>query len=119
MISIVLFTLTMLIKPYYLMQETIFNNTIIQILKNSIMFSLRKLFKNIGAIIASSTLYIALLFTKDWVKVLNIVALIIIGGAFSTLLTHLNSLSVLESLIEKNNIKSIYKKGLQDFEEQE
>ena len=116
-VSIILFTLTLVIKPYYLMQEMIFNNSISQILKNSVMFSLRKLFKNIGAIIASSALYISLLFSSDWIKVLNIVILIIIGGAFSTLITHLNSISILESTIEKVSIKSIYKKGLKDFEE--
>lgn len=116
-VSIILFLLASLCKPYYILQKLIFNNTSIQICKNCLTFAFSKLFKSLGVFILSNIMLILLLFSVDWLRVLIIVLLIIIGGAYSSLLQYLHSLSVLETFIDKKSYPEIYHNGLNDFYE--
>ena len=52
-------------------------------------------------------------------SIIDIVIIIILGGAYSNITTHLNTLNVIESFITKQTYPTIYHKGLVDFYKKE
>lgn len=114
-ICCILFAFSILAKPYFILQKMIFNNTNIQTMKNSLVLAVAKLIPNLLFLLLSSVLYLTLFFFKNYLLALNIVILIIFGGAYSTLITVLNSIDKLEKSIDPNEYKEIYHKGLNYF----
>ncbi len=116
-ISVVMFTILSLCKPYFVLQKMLFNNSTIQITKNSIAFVFTKLFKNLAIFVLSNIFLLLLLFLSEGLRIIVIVLFIIFGGAYTTLMQYLHSLSVVELFINKQNYPEIYHNGLSDFYE--
>lgn len=114
-ISMIIFILIKLIKPFYMAQNLIFENNKIQQIKNSITFATVKLIRNIGILLLSNLLIILILLLPEKLRVVAMVISIILGGAYNLLISHLNSLYIIEKYINKDNYQEIYHKGLIDF----
>ena len=113
-VTIILFSLFILIKPFYLMQMMNFENDTISIIKNSFTIMFSKLFLNAAMNILSFSLYITLFFFTGVFNIIFTIIIIVFGGAFSTLINYLNAVSVIEKVVDKENIKELYKKGLKN-----
>ena len=100
-------------------QKVIFKNQSIQILKNSFIFGISNIIRNLGVFIISNVLLILLLLLPKDMGTVVIVILIILGGAYSLLISHLNSLAVIEKYMDREKYKSVYHKGLSDFYEED
>lgn len=118
-ISVIMFILIKLAKPFYMAQQAIFENSKIQLIKNSLAFATVKLIKNIGSYLLSNLLLIILFFLPNQMRVIDMVIMIILGGAYTVIIAHLNSLSVIENYINKDEYQNIYHKGLSDFYNEE
>lgn len=113
-VTIILFSLFMLIKPFYLMQVMNFENDTLSTIKNSFTIMFSKLFLNIAMNILSCSLYITLFFFTGVFNIIFTIIIIVFGGAFSTLINYLNTISVIEKVVDKENLKELYKKGLKE-----
>lgn len=113
-VTIILFSLFMLIKPFYLMQVMNFENDTLSTIKNSFTIMFSKLFLNIAMNVLSCSLYITLFFFTGVFNIIFTIIIIVFGGAFSTLINYLNTISVIEKVVDKENLKELYKKGLKE-----
>ena len=118
-ISIILFTLIKLIKPFYMLQDAVFENSKFLMFKNSLTFALSHLLKNIYIYVLSNILTITIFLLPDEMRTINIVLLIIIGGTTTLLIQHLNSLHIIEKHIDTKTYKTIFHKGLIDYYEKD
>ena len=117
--SIILFFIIKIIKPFYMTQSAIFDNNKINLLKNSFTFTMFKFVRNIGIFLLSNLLIILIFLLPEQMRVINMVILIILGGAYNILVSHLNSLSILDQFIDKEAYQTIYHKGLIDYYKKE
>ena len=114
-ISIIMFIMIKISKSFYITQKLIFENSTIQIIRNCAIFTLNKIFRNIMIFLLANILTILLFFLPEQMRIIDIVIIIILGGAYSNITTHLNTLNVIESFITKQTYPTIYHKGLVDF----
>ena len=112
--SILIFTFTFLTKPYYILISMLFENTKFLTLKNSYIIALSKLFRNIGMSIVSISIYALFFLFTGTSKTIFSLVLIVIGGAFYSLVNLLNSLDVIEKTFDKSQLENLYHKGLID-----
>ena len=114
-LTIILLIMCLLIKPFYILQVLLFDNSNNKVVKNSLTLAIARLIPNILMFILSIILYVTLFFFSSYLLAINIVLLILFGGAFSTLINMLNAVSVLEKSIEPSQYKTLYHKGLADY----
>ncbi len=118
-ISFIFLLIYMLIKPVLIVLLAIFKNKFSNVLKNSFILMISKLFTSIFLLILTNILYFLLLIFIGTPLIIDMILIILFQFAYSTLTNSLFVINTYENLINKETYKSIYHKGLEDYIENE
>jgi hypothetical protein len=110
--SLLLLALFLLARPYLLFQIVFFQNGFGQRLKNSLIFSLGKVFSSLALFFASYGLFIAMMFSPITAVSIELVFQIIIGSSLSALLNLEMVFANFETRLGPEQMGSLYRKGL-------
>ena len=114
-ISIVLFTLFMFIKPFVLFQITLFSNSLVQIIKNSIAFSTKRFGHNLLCFVLGIIMYVLVMFLPgDLLRVAPVVIIATIWLMFTALLNYIVCIDTLETTLPREQTAEFYRKGLEE-----
>ena len=107
----------MLVKPFILVQLMIFKNNKLQLIKNSFLLMISKLLHALFIFIITNFLYALLLIFIGAPLIITMILIIMFQNVYSSLINVLFVINTYEGLIDKNDYKEIYHKGLKDYEE--
>ena len=114
MISLLLFFLFALAKPYFITQILFFKTSFILLVHNSLLLPFTRLFHSLSTLFASSLFYVLFLFWPMGYLFVLVVLYIIFGGAVSVLLSLLFNFSSLEKNLPREQLGRLYHVGLND-----
>lgn len=116
-ISTLFLLIYMLVKPFILVQLMVFKNNKIQLIKNSFLLMISKLIPALFIFIITNFLYALLLIFIGAPLIITMILIIMFQNVYSSLINVLFVINTYEGLIDKNDYKEIYHKGLKDYEE--
>ena len=113
----ILLVLFLFIKHFVLFQITLFNNSYLLILRNSIGFIGKRFLYNLLALLISNVMYVIILFTPGWFKVIPIVLIAAYWIMFSSLVNYVICIDTLELKLPRELTQEFYHRGLDQDEE--
>ncbi len=113
-ISIVLLVLLMFIKPFVLFQICLFNNSLIQIIRNSIGFIGKRFHFNLLMFLINIFDYLLVIFLPGNFRVFALVILASFWLMFSSLTNYIICIDTLEKKLPSEQTKDFYHKGLEE-----
>ena len=113
-VSITLLTLFIFIKPFTLFQICMFNNSLGQIVRNSIGFIGKRFHFNLLTILLSNLFYALVLVLPSDLRVFALVVMGLFWIMFSCLCNYIICIDTLEKKLPKDQVNEFFHKGLEE-----
>ena len=114
-INIALFVIFFFIKPFVLFQATLFDNNLMQIVKNSIGFIGKRFLFNLLCFVLGLIMYVLVIFLPgDFLRIVPVIIIATFWLMFTTLINYIVCIDTLEKKLPKEQTKDFYHHGLEE-----